>query len=92
MLGSISGAAGVKILSLKEPELVKQIKSHVISSEFQTILRQELSHLKEHIYEKGYNPKTEETLLAASKEEQAKWNAEKSELLKKDIDMDHAAT
>lgn len=63
---------------------------HGNDSKFSAIFDQELAHLQEMIYERGYNPDTE-TLPLASNEAQRKFGEEKQELLRKDAELDHAS-
>ena len=82
VMGDISGAAGLKVMGNDGPSLNRASTSIGHNdAKMHNIYNQELSHLREQIYEKGYNPKTEETLREATKEQQEAWFAQKSQLL-----------
>jgi len=68
VMGDISGAAGLKVMGNDGPSLNRAHTSigHG-DAKMHDIYNQELSHLREHIYEKGYDAK-KETLREATKE------------------------
>jgi len=68
VMGDISGAAGLKVMGSVGPALNRAHTSIGHSdAKMHSVYNQELSHLREQIYEKGYDPKLE-TLREATRE------------------------
>ena len=67
------------------------VRERVNDPRIDNIFNQEVANLKEVVYERGYDVKTE-ILRMATDEEQKRWIELKQELIKKDTILDHAAT